>query len=85
MVGVIGEQPHLVHQPALGELLERQAVQQPQLVQRAVVEADAVRRARELRGVAIARAAWLGEVDDADQLGIEEDRRRGVAVPLPAR
>ena len=85
MVGVIGEQPHLVDEPALGQLVERQAVEQPELVQRAVVEPDAVRRARELRGVAVARAARLGQVDDARRAG-----SRGTPAPrdrgaLPAR
>ena len=55
VVGVVGEQPDLVDQAALDQLVEPQPVVELQLVQRAVVEADAVRGAREPGGVAVAR------------------------------
>src|SRR4051794_31348596 len=85
VVGVVGQQPHLIDQAALRELLQAQPVVQAQLVQRGVVEADAVGGAGEAGGVAIAPAARLGQVGDADELVLEEGRRAGVAIPLPAR
>ena len=44
VVGVIGEQPDLVDEPALDQLVQSQPVVQAQLVQRPVVEADRRRR-----------------------------------------
>ena len=76
VLGVVGEQPDLVDQPALGQPVEREPVVQPHLVQRRVVEADAVGRAREARRVAVDPPARLGQVDDAD-----DARSRGTAAP----
>jgi hypothetical protein len=44
---VVRQQPHLVDEPPLGQLVQAHPVMQAQLVQRAVVEADAVGGAAE--------------------------------------
>jgi hypothetical protein len=77
VVGVIGEQPHLVDFDSLP--------QAQQLVERGVVEPDAVAGAREPRGVAVEPSARLGEVGDLSHLIVEEHRRIRVLVALPAR
>jgi hypothetical protein len=83
--GVVGQQPDLVDEAPLGQLVQAQPVVEAQLVQRAVVEADPVGGAGEAGGVAVDAAARLGQVHDAGDLGLEERRRRGVAEALPAR
>jgi hypothetical protein len=83
--GVVGEQPDLVDEPALGQFVESQPIVESHVVQSAIVEAHAVGRPWETGGVAIEGAARVGQVDDLDDAVVQECRRPGIAVSLPAR